>query len=194
MSKESERYEEVTRAILFTCREQLGFKDVQPKGDIPGESGTSWEIDAICHPADTNGVILVECRRHTTRSIDQEQVGGLVFRIIDTGAEGGLMVTPIGYQEGAQLVAKAGNVTLVTLNADATEREYVLKVAEHLFVGKEARVRIVLGGSASPSVAFTAVASGGIVLGGSALVSFSGTPAARRNEGGDAVEPVDEVR
>ena len=63
-------------------------------------------------------MILVECRRHTTSKIDQEQVGGLVFRIIDTGAEGGLMVTPLGFQAGAELVAKARQVNLATLNPD----------------------------------------------------------------------------
>jgi hypothetical protein len=135
MSVESERYEQVTRAILERCREQLGYKEVCPKGKIPGETGTEWEIDAICYRAESDGMILVECRRHTTSKIDQEQVGGLVFRIIDTGAEGGLMVTPLGFQAGAELVAKARQVNLATLNPDATEREYVLKIAGQLFLG-----------------------------------------------------------
>src|SRR5947209_3865420 len=116
MSKESDRYEVVTRAILQSCREQLGFKEVRPKRKLPGATGTQWEIDATCYQVASDGMILVECRRHTTSKIDQEQVGGLIFRIIDTGAEGGLIVTPLGYQEAAKLVAKAHKVTLATLN------------------------------------------------------------------------------
>jgi hypothetical protein len=149
MSKESDWYEQVTRTILHACREQLGYKEVRPKGRIPGESGTQWEIDATCYLLENDGMILVECRRHTTKPIDQEQVGGLVFRIIDTGAKGGLLVTPLGYQEGATLVAKARKVTLATLNADATEREYVLKVAERLFARIEGKGGLVVGSSAT---------------------------------------------
>ncbi len=103
--------------------------------DHPGKTGTLWEIDATAYLESTGGKILVECRRHTTSKIDQEQVGGLVFRIEDTGAEGGLVVAPIGYQEGARVVAKAKKVTLATLNADATEEGYILKVAEKIFHG-----------------------------------------------------------
>jgi len=145
MSKESERYEQVTRAILEQCREQLGFKEVRPKSKIPGKTGTRWEIDATCYRVESEGMILVECRRHTTRKIDQEQVAGLVFRIRDTGAEGGLVVTPLGFQEGAELVAKACKVTMATLNPNATEREYVLRIAEQLFIGVSA-----VGASAVP--------------------------------------------
>ena len=146
MDKKCERYEQVTRKILEDCREQLGYREVHPKGKILGKSGTQWEIDATCYLAD-NKAILVECRRHTTRKIDQEQVAGLVFRITDTGAKGGLMVTPLGYQLGAKLVAQAQKITLATLNPDATEREYVLSVAERLFIGVEAKGGITVGGS-----------------------------------------------
>jgi len=55
MSVEFERYEQVTRAILERCREQLGYKEVCPKGKIPGETGTEWEIDAICYRAESDG-------------------------------------------------------------------------------------------------------------------------------------------
>ena len=158
MSKESDRYEQVTRAILERCREELGFKEVQPKQRIPGKSGTSPEIDAICYRAESDGMILVECRRHTTAKIDQEQVYALFGRIIDTGADGGLMVTPLGYQEGAQLVARAYKVSMATLNPEATDREYVLKIAEKLFIGLPAleatarlgRITLTIGDGTEP--------------------------------------------
>jgi hypothetical protein len=183
MSKESDRYEEVTRAILDTCKKQLGYKKVEPKGDHAGETGTSWEIDATCYLEATDDKILVECRRHTTSKIDQEQVGGLVFRIQDTGAEGGLFVTPLGYQEGAKLVAKAKKVRLATLNADATEEEYILEVAEKLFHGVAGKGGAVLGGEAAVGAVYNVTGSGGAVLGGNADVGLmTARPSERKSK------------
>ena len=66
--------------------------------------------------------------------IEQEEAGGLAFRIMDTGAVGGLFVTPIGLQEGARKVAAATNIRLVRLNADATPQQFVLEFLGNLFV------------------------------------------------------------
>jgi hypothetical protein len=66
-------------------------------------------------------MILVECRQRSTKRIDQEQVAGLAFRIQDTGAAGGLIVTTVGPQKGAELVAKASKIGFAILNAEATE-------------------------------------------------------------------------
>jgi hypothetical protein len=59
----------------------------------------------------------------------------------DQGAAGGLMVTPVGYQEGAAKVANARKIGMATLNANATDREYVLRIANQLFVGVVSKIR-----------------------------------------------------
>ncbi len=68
------------------------------------------------------------------------------------------MVTPLGFQAGAELVAKARQVSLATPNPDATEREYVLKIAGRLFlgvgpltsVGQLAQIRVITGNAPEP--------------------------------------------
>ena len=59
--------------------------------------------------------MIDECRRHTTNTQSQEQVGGLAYRIIDAEASGRLYVSPLGFQKGAVKVAGAGNIFEVTL-------------------------------------------------------------------------------
>lgn len=58
----------------------------------------------------------------------------MAYRIHDTGAKGGVVVTPIGFQEGAQKVAAATNILSVRLDADATPQQYVLEFLGNLFV------------------------------------------------------------
>lgn len=62
-------------------------------------------------------------------------MGGFAYRITSIGAESGLMVTPIGYQAGARLIAQHERIGLATLNADATEDEFLLTVADQLYRG-----------------------------------------------------------
>lgn len=135
MSKECKYYELVTKKILENLRHHLGFDNVCGKEKYQGKSGTDWEIDASCYRKDTDTLVLVECRRKTTRRIPQEEMAGFAFRIGDIGAAEGLMVTPIGYQEGAKKVAEAAKIGMATLNPDATESEYILTIAGHLFRG-----------------------------------------------------------
>lgn len=78
--------------------------------------------------------MIVECKRYTTSRIEQETVAGLAWRIQDTGAEGALLVSPLGLQEGAQKVAAAANVVAIVLNADATPQQFVLSFLDRLFV------------------------------------------------------------
>ena len=62
-------------------------------------------------------------------------MAGFAFRIGDIGAGEGVMVTPVGYQEGAEKVAEAARIGTATLSRDATESEYILTIANHLFRG-----------------------------------------------------------
>jgi hypothetical protein len=59
----------------------------------------------------------------------------LAYRIIDAGAAGGIIVSPLGLQEGAEKVAAAENVVNVTLNADCNPREYVMRFLNNIMVG-----------------------------------------------------------
>ena len=141
--KQWRTYEEVAAEILDRLREELGLSAVEGKQSIPGLSGTEWELDAKGIKHGSEAFVIVECRRHTTSRIKQEAIAALAFRIQDTGAAGGFMVSPLGFQEGAQKVAASANIHSVILNAGATPQQFALSFLGNLFVGLtgvEARV------------------------------------------------------
>lgn len=73
------------------------------------------------------GFIIIECRMYTTSKLKQEDVGALAYRIIDTGAAGGIVVSPLGLQEGAAKVAAAENIQTVYMDEDSTTTDYFLR-------------------------------------------------------------------
>lgn len=58
--------------------------------------------------------------------MSQEQIAGLAFRIQDTGATGGIVVSPLPLQAGAKIVAASQDIAHVLLSADSTTTDYVL--------------------------------------------------------------------
>jgi hypothetical protein len=135
MSNTWESYEKVAQALLQQFRAEFGFERVEGKQSIPGYiSGTKWEIDAKGIREGNEGFIVIECRHRKARQT-QENAAALAWRILDTGAEGGLIVSPLGLQEGAHKVGKATNVVCVTLNADCTPSEFVMRFLNKVMIG-----------------------------------------------------------
>lgn len=130
-------YEDVAAYLLAKFAEYFGLLRVEGKQSIPGlRSGTDWTIDAKGIPtSSTEAFIIIECRRHTTTKEDQEQLGGLAYRIIDTGAQGGILVSPLGFQSGAQKVAQAEGIVHVELHPDSTPTEFSMRFLNQLFIG-----------------------------------------------------------
>ena len=86
-----------------------------------------WEIDGKGVKADEGAIVVIECRRYTTSKLKQEAMGGLAYKIGDVGAAGGIVVTPIGVQEGGEKISKYEGIQIVHLDADSTTTDYVLK-------------------------------------------------------------------
>jgi hypothetical protein len=126
-------YEEVAMYLLDQIATEFGLERVEGKQHIRGS--TDWEIDAKGVKLGGEGFVIIECRRHTTARQSQEQIGGLAFRIMDTGAVGGIYVSPLGFQEGARRVAAAYGVHEVLMDPDSTRTDYVLKFLNKVFVG-----------------------------------------------------------
>jgi hypothetical protein len=130
-------YENTARHLLNGFAEHFGLDKVEGKQKVVGQrSGTHWEIDAKGVYANGQDFVIVECREYKSSKQTQEQLGGLAYRIIDTGAKGGIIVTQLGLQEGAELVANAENVVPVHLEAGSTIHEYFLTSANLVAVGE----------------------------------------------------------
>ncbi len=110
-------YEEVAAYLLDQIAEVLGMEKVEGKQKIIGKrSGTRWEIDGKGVKGKGEGFVIVECRR-------------------DTGAQSGIIVSPLGIQEGGAKIANSENIQTVTLDENSTTTDYVLKFLNRIFAG-----------------------------------------------------------
>jgi hypothetical protein len=129
-------YEEVARQLLDRIAEELGLARVEGKQYVPGrKSGATWEIDAKGISADGTGFVVIEIRRRTTSRLPQESVAAIAYRIDDTGAQGGIVVSPLTLQSGARKVAEAAGVIEVQLNQNSTTEQFVLRFLQKVMVG-----------------------------------------------------------
>ena len=131
-----ESYEVVARHLLGEIALELGLKLVEGEQVLTGESGAKWKIEGKGVLVDGDeAFVIIECRRYTTSRLKQEQVGGFANRIRDTGASGGILVSPLGLQDGAKLVADAANITSVLLDENSTSTEYLLRFLNRILAG-----------------------------------------------------------
>jgi hypothetical protein len=131
-----ESYEQVGTYLLDQFAAEFGLDRVEAKQEVPGQrSGTSWEIDAKGVHLGNDGFVIVEFRRYTTSRQSQEKMGGLAYRIIDTGAKGGIIVSPLGLQEGAAKIAATESVVNVILNENCNRYEYMMRFLNKIMVG-----------------------------------------------------------
>jgi hypothetical protein len=107
------RYQLAATVILNDLAGHFSLNRVEGEQSIPGlRSGTDWCIDAKGCSEGGETFVIIECRRHTTSKLKQEELGAIAYRINDTGAVGGIVVTPLGLQEGAEKIAKAVQMRL----------------------------------------------------------------------------------
>lgn len=143
IDKKWRSYEEVAAYLIDQFATVFGLTRVEGKQKVPGKkSGTHYEIDAKGFHQDGCGFVIVECRRYTSSKQNQDKLAALAYRIIDTGAAGGIIVNPIGLQEGATRIAKAENIVPVLLDENSTRTDYVLQWLNKTMVGVSAQLRL----------------------------------------------------
>jgi hypothetical protein len=135
-------YEEVAQYLLNQFATHFGLGHVEGKQIIPGASGAKWEIEAKGVAASGEGFVIVECRRYTKSKIEQERVAGLAFRIIDTRASGGILVSPFDLQRGSKKVAAYSNIQHVILDPASTTTEYVMRFLNDVFIGVSDKITL----------------------------------------------------
>ncbi len=143
MTKKWQSYEELAAYLLNRFAKEFGLKRVEGKQKVPGRrSGTDWEIDAKGVRENNEGFVIVECRRYTTLKQNQEKLGSLAYRMIDTGANGGIMVSPLGIQEGAAKIAASENICNVQLDADSTPQKFAMQFLNKIMAGVSETIRL----------------------------------------------------
>jgi hypothetical protein len=60
---------------------------------------------------------------------------GFAYRVLDTGADGMILVSPMGFQEGAAKIAAAENILSVELDENSTPTDFALKFLNKLYLG-----------------------------------------------------------
>ena len=132
-----ESFEEVATYLLNQMASEFGLQYVEGKQKIKGlYSNTEWEIDAKGVKADNDeAFIIIECRRYTKSKQKQTQVAALAYTIKDTRATGGIIVSPLGLQEGAAKIAQAENIINVIMNENSTRESYMLSFLNKVFIG-----------------------------------------------------------
>jgi len=139
-----QNYEEVARYLLNHFRETFKINTVETKQKIWGSSGTEWVIDAKgVREGKNKAFIIVECRQYRKKRLEQEAVASLAFRIIDTGAKGGIIVSPLPLQKGAKKIASSRNIISVQLGPDSTPENFVMRFFNKIFVGRSSTVNTI---------------------------------------------------
>jgi hypothetical protein len=133
--KQWKTYEEVAAYLLNQFAEHFGVGKFESKQIVAGESGTEWEIDAKGCADDGGKFLVVECKRYTKSGISQAITAALAWSIQDTGASGGILVSPIGFQEGAKRVAAKAGIVEVILDQNSSTTDYLVKFLDRICVG-----------------------------------------------------------
>jgi hypothetical protein len=145
-------YEEVAQYLLGQMAAHFGLGRVEGKQLLTGVSGASWEIDAKGVRENDQGFVIIECRRHAMQGLPQEQIAALAFRIQDTGAVEGIIVSPLPLQSGARKVAASQLIQEVQLSPDSTTTDYVLRFLQRAFIGVSSGDKLVFGDSVDATV------------------------------------------
>lgn len=135
LTKGWQSYEEVAQHLLNKFAEHFELGHVEGKQIIGGGTGTDWEIDAKGVLDGGEAFVIIECRHYTKSRLNQESIAALAFRIQDTGAKGGIVVSPLELQRGAKKVAALASIQHVTLDPQSTTSDYILKFLNQVFVG-----------------------------------------------------------
>lgn len=140
-----EKYEEVAAYLLNQFAEEFDLGRVEGKTLVPGQSGTDWELDARGWAEDGNKFVVVECKNHSKAGISQAITASLAFVIRDTGASGGILVSPMGLQAGGKKVAASADIIEVVLRSESTTTDYVIEFLNKIHAGFSDTVNVSVG-------------------------------------------------
>jgi hypothetical protein len=127
-------YEGIARHLLNELRARLGLSAFEVKQNVTGQSGTTWEIDAKGIRNGDEGFVIIECRGYPNGRVMQEEVATLAYRIWNSGAAGGLVVSPLDLQASAKLFAAHEEIVEIQMVPARTTTDFLVKFLDQIFV------------------------------------------------------------
>ena len=133
-----EKYEEYTRTILNDrvvqkyLEKHYNLLDIkiQPKKKFPGVSGGEWEVDAYGY--DNNELILIECKHYKNNSkVNQSITAAFAYIIKDIKAKCGIIITTVGLQPGAKIIADYENIQLIQIHQNSTDKNFLVSFPKY---------------------------------------------------------------
>lgn len=123
-------------ARSFEALQLTGIGKLTQHRHFRGKSGHNHQIDIAIEItiAGLDLLVLVECKCYR-RSVEVSDVLEFVTRLQDIGAHKGAMVTTVGFQEGAVLLAKAHRIALL-ITAPKKEIKVAIGASANLIVGR----------------------------------------------------------
>ena len=91
-------------------------------------------------------IILIECKQRIKTALSQETLAGFAYRIRDTNANQGIIVTTIGLQEGAKRIVNASKIAAIKLDYNSTSEDYIAQIANKIFVKKTEKIGLIVSG------------------------------------------------
>ena len=152
MTAASDEFERIVRAIFQRLREQFGFEHVEGSQFYPArDSGVKRQVDVTVY-ALGDRKIIIECKLHKA-PVDINYIDAFHTVIHeDVGADGGIMVSSSGFTSGAVRSAQAKKIDLATLNEDATEHDFIMRINGLVYGGTSRSFRMRANiGDAEPS-------------------------------------------
>lgn len=139
-------FEDVFRAILAMHMNFFELEKVEPTSKpVPGHARKfkPWAIDVVGYRKGTKRLVLFEVKRRG-RNVEPEQAAGFAYRILDTEAEAGYIVTTMGrdLSSGAKEIADYEKIGHIQVEKDSTPDDYTMKIADNMFVGVTDTVKV----------------------------------------------------
>lgn len=129
------RFEDAARELIKLHQDFFGLASVEPtEAKVTGSSGYEWNIEIVAHQEHSFGLVLFECRQKR-RNITPAEAAELAYRVLDTGAERGYFITPIGKKlsSGATTIAAHEGIEQIQIADYSTTQNYMMQGRDFAF-------------------------------------------------------------
>jgi len=122
-------FEEAVCYALNKIKSQMGWRYVGLDKIYIGEGASKikWQTDIYAIKESNNARVVIECK-HWKNPIKKEQIGTLITRVADIGAEEGILIFSNHIQPGAVQLANQNGIKFGRMKEGSTLQEFSLEI------------------------------------------------------------------